>query len=115
MVVRNEISRVSSSGSSHPSIEHRPSPARRWRRGTLVVLSVILLSMLTFAAVRYAAGASATNGQLFVRVGNQQVVTLDLRQSLPVSSSLFGVNVFPEIGTISRDNAGGFMQDSPPL
>ncbi len=116
MVVRKEVSRGSSSGSSgHPSIENRPSPARRWRRGTLVVLSVILLSMLIFAAVRYAAGASATNGQLFVRVGNQQVVTLDLRQSLPVSPSLFGVNVFPEIGTISRDNAGGFMQYSPPL
>jgi hypothetical protein len=65
--------------------------------------------------VRLAAGASGTNDQLFVRIGNQQVVTLDLRQSLPINPAILGVNVFPEIGTISRDNANGFMQYSSSL
>ncbi|HBE28068.1 MAG TPA: hypothetical protein DDW25_04170, partial [Ktedonobacter sp.] len=81
MVVRNDINRGSSSG--HSSIEHSPSPARGWQRRTFVVLSALLLFLLIFAAVRFAAGVSATNDQLFVRVGNQQVMTLDLRQSLP--------------------------------
>jgi hypothetical protein len=113
MAVRNDINQGSSSG--HFSIEHRPSPARRWPRRTFVVLSVLLLVLLIFAAVRFAAGVSATNDQLFVRVGNQQVMTLDLRQSLPISPALLGVNVFPKIGTFSQDNAAGFMQYSPSL
>ncbi len=113
MVVRNDINRGSSSG--HSSIEHSPSPARGWQRRTFVVLSVLLLFLLIFAAVRFAAGVSATNDQLFVRVGNQQVMTLDLRQSLPISPALLGVNVFPKIGTFSQDNAAGFMQYSPSL
>jgi hypothetical protein len=79
------------------------------------VLSALLLFLLNFAAVRFAAGVSATNDQLFVRVGNQQVMTLDLRQSLPISPALLGVNVFPKIGTFSQDNAAGFMQYSPSL
>lgn len=113
MVVSNDINRVSSSG--HSSIELRPSPARRWQRRTFVVLSILLLFLLIFATIRFAAGVSATNDQLFVRVGNQQMMTLDLRQSLPISPALLGVNVFPAIGTSSQDNAIGFMQYSPPL
>src|SRR5207302_167541 len=43
------------------------------------------------------------------------VVTLDLRQSLPINENLLGTNVFPQFGTTSRDNAYGSMNYSPVL
>ncbi len=131
MVIRNDVSQSgggstgtgSTHGESHmgPGGSWRevapqgPSPAQLRRRRLLVLLSVILLIAIILAGVRLAAGASGTNDQLFVRIGNQQVVALDLRQSLPINPAILGVNVFPEIGTISRDNANGFMQYSSSL
>jgi len=85
-------------------------------------MSALLLIILIFAAVRLPAVADilsgeqvSSNDELLVRIGNQQVVTLDLRQSLPISPDLLGVNVFPQSGTSSEDNAQGFMDYSPPL
>jgi hypothetical protein len=128
MVIRNDVSQSgggstatgSTRGESHigpggswrASAPQGPTPQQLRRRRLLVLLSVILLIAIILAGVRLAAGASGTNDQLFIRIGNQQVVTLDLRQSLPINPAILGVNVFPEIGTISRDNANGYMQYS---
>jgi hypothetical protein len=78
-------------------------------------MSVLLFIILIFAAVRLAAFATATNDELQVRVGSQQVVTLDLRQSLAINPDILGANVFPQIGTSSQDKASGFMDYSSPL
>src|SRR5947209_107929 len=94
---------------------HRTTPASTQRRRVLGIMSALLLIIFILAGVRLAALASAGNDELLVRVGNQQVVTLDLRQSLPISPDLLGTNVFPLSGTRSADNAQGFMDYSPPL
>ena len=63
------------------------------------ILSVLLLVMLILAAVRVTSIASSSNDQLVLKIGNQQQALVDLRQSIPISPYLFGVNVFPETGT----------------
>ena len=75
------------------------------RRRILGIMSTLLLIILIFAAVRLPAVANilsgeqvSSNDELLVRIGNQQVVTLDLRQSLPISPDLLGANVFPQSG-----------------
>jgi hypothetical protein len=78
-------------------------------------MSVLLFIILIFAAVRLAAFATATNDELQLHVGSQQVVTLDLRQSLAINPDILGANVFPQIGTSSQDKASGFMDYSSPL
>src|SRR5438045_3426527 len=83
----------------------RPSPAVKRRRRILAILSILLLITLIFAAIRLAAVASGTNDQLFVHIGNQQSITLDLRQSLPMNPHFLGANVFPPSGTSSQDGA----------
>lgn len=82
------------------------------RRRILSITSVLLLIILIFAGIRLAAVASGSNDGLLVRIGNQQVVTLDLRDSVPISSTILGVNIFPRSGTSSDDNASGFMDYS---
>jgi hypothetical protein len=81
----------------------------------LAIGSVLLLIMLIFAAVRLAASTSAGNNELLVHIGNQQVVTLDLRQALPINPALLGANIFPPSGISSKDNVNGFMDYSSPL
>ncbi len=126
MFIRNDVNRGSDtristndeqrmgSGAGWKEIEKQRS-FPTWRRRLLVLLSVLLLVAIILAGVRLAAGASDTNDQLFVHIGNQQVVSLDLRQSLPINPATLGVNVFPEVGTNSKDNAYGFMPYSPLL
>lgn len=95
---------------------HQPtSHASKRRRRILVIMSMLLLVMLIFAVVRFTMFAGATNEQLLVQIGNQQVAPLDLRQSLPISPDLFGANTFPQIGTRSLDQANGTMYYSPPF
>jgi len=93
----------------------RPTPAQRRRRRIIGILSIILLALVIFAMVRFTAVADATNDQITLRVGNQQIATLDLRQAFPISPQLFGANVFPPLGSVSRDNASGFMDETPSL
>src|SRR5438105_2583720 len=123
MLVRNDVSQNS------PNSARQPGPVLGWRelaiqqgdpvtkrrRRILGILSILLLIMLIFAALRVAMLASATNDQVLLHIGNQQVVTLDLRQSLPINENLLGTNVFPQFGTTSRDNAYGSMNYSPVL
>src|SRR5947209_1330230 len=86
------------------------------KRRLLQITSIILLVLVIFAVVRLSMVASATDDQLVVQVGHQQSALVDLRLSLPISPSLFGVNVFPEIGTSSQDQAyNGFMSYSSPI
>src|SRR6266700_1005031 len=115
MLARNKVNQ------HQRALECIPPTIRRHRR-ILGIMSALLLIILIFAAVRLPAVADilsgeqvSSNDELLVRIGNQQVVTLDLRQSLPISPDLLGTNVFPRSGTSSEDNAQGFMDYSPPL
>src|SRR2546421_8998367 len=98
------------------------SPFRRFsrpfvrHRRPLRIMGILLLVMLIFALVRLSMILSAADDQLLVKIGNQGTATVDLRQSLPISPYLFGVNVFPEKNTSSVDqNYSGFMSYSPPV
>ncbi len=91
------------------------SPTQQRRRRIIGVLSILLLVLTTFAGVRLVAAASTINNQLLVHVGNQQPITLDLRQELSISPDILGTNVFPQLGTTSTDAANGFMNYSPAL
>ncbi len=96
-----------------------PPPRRskgRGRRRLLTLLSIVLLVMLIIAAVRVTALASGNDDQLVLKIGDQQQALIDLRQSLPISPYLYGVNVFPESGTVSIDNFySGFMNYGPEI
>ncbi|MDQ6662462.1 MAG: hypothetical protein M3Z24_16045, partial [Chloroflexota bacterium] len=93
----------------------RPSPAIKRRRRILGTLSILLLIVLLFVVMRFLAFATAVNDQLFVRIGDQQVATIDTRQSVAISPNLFGANIFPQVGTTSVDNAHGTIYYSEPL
>src|SRR5437588_9940289 len=115
MLARNKVNQ------HQRALECIPPTIRR-RHRILAIMSALLLIILIFAAVRLPEVANilsgeqvSSNDELLVRIGNQQVVTLDLRQSLPISPDLLGANVFPQSGTSSEDNAKGFMDYSPPF
>ncbi len=92
-------------------------PSRRSKkknRRLFAIFSTILLIMLIFAAVRVMSVASDSNDQLVLKIGDQQQALIDLRQSIPISPYLFGVNVFPKDQTNSVDkNYTGFMSYGP--
>jgi hypothetical protein len=89
------------------------------RRRLFAILSMFLLVMLILAAVRVTSVASDSNDELVLKIANQQQALVDLRQSIPISPYLFGVNVFPEVGTTSVDSANGnftgFMSYGPEI
>src|SRR5947209_19934095 len=64
----------------------------RWRRRLFMLVSTVLLLTLIFAGVRAASVASSTNEQLALTIGGQQSALLDLRQSVPISPYINGVN-----------------------
>jgi hypothetical protein len=94
-----------------------PPPRRsekKDRRRLFAILSVLLLVLLIFAAVRVTSVASDSNDQLVLKIGDQQQALVDLRQSIPISPYLFGVNVFPKAQTNSVDATyTGFMYYGP--
>src|SRR6266516_2690219 len=73
------------------------APTQQKRRRILGILSILLLTLTIFAGVRLVAAASTMNDQLLVHVGNQQPITLDLRQQFSISPDILGTNVFPQI------------------
>jgi Glycoside hydrolase family 44 len=90
------------------STQRSPKPRRHGRALTFV--SILLLIMLIFTAVRVSTVASGADDILQVQVGNQQTAQVDLRQSFPISPYLIGANVFPETRTSSLDQPfSGFM------
>src|SRR6266852_8840321 len=99
------------SGASWREIPTQHPSATR-RHHVLILLTVILLVAIILAGTRLVAGVSGVNDQLYVRIGNQQVVSLDLRQSLPINPAVLGVNISPKTGTLSKDNANGSMEYS---
>ncbi len=93
-------------------LQQPPSKRKRQRR-LITFLIIVLLFLIIFAALRVSAIASGANDQLLVHIGNQQVATLDLRQSFPISPYLFGTNVFPLHDSSSLDSPfSGFMPDT---
>lgn len=96
----------------------RRSEKKKSRR-LFAILSVLLFVLLILSAVRVTSVASDSNDQLVLKLGDQQQALIDLRQSQPISPYLFGVNVFPEIGTTSIDsvqgNFTGFMSYGPEI
>ncbi len=98
------------------SAKQRSSSSIKKRRRLLASSLVVLLVLLIFASVRVSTIASDSNDQLQVRIGNQQTAIVDLRQSLPISPYLYGVNAFPESGTSSLDKPySGFMAYTPQI
>ncbi len=93
------------------------TPPRRRSKGKgrlYTILSTLLLVMLIFAVVRVTSVASGNADELVLKVGSQQQALIDLRQSLPISPYLFGVNVFPEENTRDAlNNYSGFMSYGP--
>ena len=73
------------------------------------VLAIVLIALLALVIVRISPILAPANDQLQVRIGGQAVAPIDLRQTIPVSPNLFGANVFPATGTLSVDQAQGFM------
>jgi hypothetical protein len=78
----------------------------QWVWRPLGVTALIASVALTTRSVGANAGMSDT---LTIHVEKQQPVTLDLGSSEPRSPFVFGVNVFPQLGTQAQDGAYGFM------
>ncbi len=91
-----------------PTQRVRPRRVRRSR--VLACVSILLLILLIFAAIRVSTIASGADDAFTIHVGDQQSATLDLRQSIPISPYLRGTNVFPADHTSSLDRPfSGFM------
>jgi len=88
-------------------------PAQRSPRW-LLLLSIFLLLGLIFVILQLPALINANNNLITVQIGDQQSATIDLRQRVPISPYLAGVNVFPREGSDSVDMPfSGFMQYTP--
>jgi hypothetical protein len=77
------------------------------------VAAIVMVTLLALVLVRISPILTPSNDQLQLRIGNQAVAPIDLRQSVPVSPDLFGANVFPATGTMSVDQSAGFMSYDP--
>lgn len=103
-------------GSMPPSVTgwkeltpQRVSPMHRRQRRIITIVSIAMLAVLIFAALRLSI-VGADNDTLQIHLGDQQGGILDLHQSSPISPYLFGTNVFPIVNTQSFDGLhSGFM------
>ncbi len=90
------------------------TPKSKKRHPLHTWLLVLLPILLLYSAVEIASAAYRGTSQLDIHIGDQQSGVVDLNQSLPVSPYLLGVNVFPQAGSDSLDQAGsGFMSYAP--
>jgi hypothetical protein len=128
MLVNNDVNRGGIAGFDSRSAvgqgesalgwkELKPSSRKasgRMRRRIFAIISIVLLIAIIFAVMRVGSVAAGTNDQLTLTVGSQQSAQIDLRQSFPISPNLYGVNVFPEVGSSSIDgHYTGFMNYGP--
>lgn len=93
-------------------------PARpiKKKRRTLTILNIIASITLIFAIVRFGSIISPTDDQFSVEIGSQPAISIDLRQSAPISPYILGVNAFPQVDTNSVDKSfSGFMHTSQPV
>lgn len=91
-------------------------PIQRRKRGKALwrLLLTLPAGVLILAVVLVTANQFRSNTTLLVHIAGQAQVRVDLSQSLPLSSYLFGSNVFPMNGTSSKDPGGqGFMSYDP--
>jgi len=102
---------VQSRPTSPPLPARPPAPKPKKRSHWLRNLALLALLVLLLAGgVGIAAQAYTASNEFQVRIGNQQLALIDLRESVPVSADLLGANVFPEEGTSSQDAPlNGFM------
>ncbi len=92
-----------------PVTEHL---ARKRRRKVLLIS--LFVGALVIATVLGAASVLRGNSTIVAQEGGQAPVSIDLNQSFPISPYLLGSNVFPKVGTNSKDAAlSGFMSYSP--
>jgi hypothetical protein len=77
------------------------------------VAAIVMAVLLALVLVRVSPILDPSDDQLQLRIGNQAVAPIDLRQTIPVSPELFGANVFPATGTVSVDQSSGFMSYNP--
>src|SRR5689334_1287408 len=90
----------------------QPPPAwqPRKRNNRLRLLLFLGIALLLISTVLATASFYRGGTTLIVQVGGRQTGQINLNQSLPMSPYLLGSNVFPRVGTISKDQAGkGFM------
>lgn len=77
-------------------------------------LLLILVGALTIGGVLAAADVVRSSTTLIVQIPDQAQARIDLNQSLTLSPYLLGSNVFPLLGTNSKDLSGqGFMSYDP--
>ena len=91
-------------------------PKKRTKRGTAhwTPLLLILAGILTIGGVLAAADVYRSTSTLTVQIPDQAQARIDLNQSLTLSPYLLGSNVFPLLGTNSKDLSGqGFMSYDP--
>jgi hypothetical protein len=92
------------------------TPVKRSKRGKAGFrLALILLAgALVIGGVLGVANLLRSTTTLIVRIPGQAQVPIDLTQSLALSPYLLGSNVFPLLGTRSKDRGGqGFMSYDP--
>lgn len=88
--------------------------AQRGRRKMLLIF--LLVSTLTIATVLSATSFLRGNTTIIAQTVGQTPVSIDLNQSYPISPYLLGSNVFPRVGTDSKDaTQSGFMSYSPQI
>jgi hypothetical protein len=80
---------------------------RRPWRGTAAVL--LCFGALSVLGARIAAGEATADVVFNVAVEQQSPIVVDLRQAVPRSPYVFGMNVFPAEGTRAQDGAYGYM------
>ncbi len=86
------------------------------KRRVKVLLICLLVGTLMITTVLGAASVLRGNTTIIAQNGSQAPVSIDLNQSFPISPYLLGSNVFPRIGTDSKDAArSGFMSYDPQI
>ncbi len=90
--------------------KHRPKQNKvRWR-----LLLMLPVGALILGGVLVAANVLRSTTTLTVQISGQPQAQIDLHQSLALSPYLLGSNVFPLLGTKSKDSSGvGFMSYNP--
>ena len=128
MLVNNDVNRGGIAGYGSRSVMGQADSALGWkelkpssrktngraRRRVFAIICAVLLITMIFAVLRVGSVAAGTNDQLTLTVGGQQSALVDLRQSIPISPYLYGVNVFPEVRSNSIEaDYTGFMNYGP--
>src|SRR5262249_16596426 len=93
-------------------------PKKRTKRGTArwKALLLILASTLIVGGVLTAADVFRSTTTLTVRTADQAQPRIALNHTLTISPYLLGSNVFPLLGTNSKDLSGqGFMRYDPQI